>query len=214
MRDCVCVFFCLQLLQYCGASGCNNTISIQATAAASAPDYARLATQSVVDAINNDACAINACVMVHQACATCDVVSATGVDETAQAAAGGGLSRGAVAVIVVVCLAVGGIIAVALHVYKVRGDSSRVGAYSAAAGWLQQTGWLQKAATVAPAPALGLADTDKVQQQCLQGGGPGLPGLHDATAVVGVTSCAEPAPSRAVEVQKCTPHHHPASTIG
>jgi hypothetical protein len=82
----------------------------------------------------------------------------------------------------------------------VRGDSSRVGAYSAAAGWLQQTGWLKKTATVAPAPALGLADTNKVQQQCLQGGGPGRPGLHDATAVVGVTSCAKPAPSRAVEV--------------
>jgi hypothetical protein len=88
-----------------------------------------LATQSVLEAVNKDACAINACVMVRLACATCDVVNATGVDDTAQAEPRRGLSRSGIAAIIGVFSAVGGIVVIALCVCCVRRCLDRSGIY-------------------------------------------------------------------------------------
>lgn len=70
---------------YCGANGCSNIVSIQATAEATQADYARLAVNNVVQAVNRDPCAINACVMVAQACTACEVVNATANSDTGSA---------------------------------------------------------------------------------------------------------------------------------
>lgn len=70
---------------YCGANGCSNIVSIQATAEATQADYARLAVNNVVQAVNRDPCAINACGMVAQACTACEVVNATANSDTSSA---------------------------------------------------------------------------------------------------------------------------------